>query len=70
MFIGESPNYPGDPWQVMANLFPFIGTIVSDVNTYGKAFDEPISLVQLVHMKGDHNGQNVQMQPCFSRNLG
>lgn len=69
-YLGESPSYTGNAWQVMAGQFGFIGQLLDGVQQYGKNFDEPITPQQAQEMKGSHAGQNISTAQCFTRALG
>ncbi len=63
-YLGESPSYTGNAWQVLGSQFGFIGDFLTGEQDYGKNFDQPITPAQVQQMKGLHNGQTIGVAPC------
>lgn len=63
-YLGESPSYTGDAWQVIGSQLGFIGEFLTGEQEYGKNFDQPITPAQVQQMKGQHNGETIGVTPC------
>lgn len=63
-YLGESPSYTGNVWQVLGSQYGFIGALLTGEQEYGKNFDQPITPAQVQQMKGVHNGETIGVVPC------
>ena len=69
-YLGESPSYTGNAFEVLAGSIPVIGRLVAGVKTYGKNFDAPITPSQVQALKqGGNLGQAINVVPCFTKPL-